>query len=107
MSRNERYNFQLNGCGYPNPKFGFDSSLQTKTSKMPAVNPIINLPHFISKDEHTTLVGSTPNSFNDIPPVIRHKEENVSISLDPPLEGFSNTEAAQGTLYVLTRSAQQ
>jgi hypothetical protein len=84
-------------------------SFQTKTSEnlsaMPAVNPITNLPHFITKDEHTTLVGSTPNSFNDIPPVIRHKEENVSISLDPPLEGFPNTNAAQGTLYVLTRSA--
>ncbi|KIM40586.1 hypothetical protein M413DRAFT_446016 [Hebeloma cylindrosporum] len=69
---------------------------------MPAVNPITSLPHFITKDEHTTLVGSTPNSFNDIPPVIRHKEENVSISLDPPLEGFQNSDSAQGTLYILT-----
>lgn len=70
-------------------------------SIMPAVHLISTLPNFTSQDEHTTLVGSTPNSFNDIPPVIRHKEEGVSVILEPGLEGFSN---AQGTLYVLTRS---
>ena len=68
---------------------------------MPAVNLISTLPTFISRDEHATLVGSTPNSFTDIPPVIRHKEEGVSVVLEPELEGFSN---AKGTLYVLTRS---
>ena len=68
---------------------------------MPAVNLISTLPNFTSQDEHTTIVGSTPNSFTDIPPVIRHKEENVSVVLEPELEGFSNT---VGTLYVLTRS---
>jgi len=66
---------------------------------MPAVNLISTLPTFTSQDEHTTLVGSTPNSFTDIPPVIKHKEEGVSVVLEPELEGFSN---AQGTLYVLT-----
>lgn len=70
---------------------------------MPAVNLISTLPNFTSQDEHTTLVGSTPNSFTDIPPVIRHKEEGISVVLDPELEGFSNAQA-QGTLYVLTRS---
>ena len=69
---------------------------------MPAVNLIATPPTFISQDEHTTLVGSTPNSFNDIPPVIRHKEEGVTVTLEPQLDGFSNV---QGTLYVLTRSA--
>jgi len=66
---------------------------------MPAVNLISTLPNFTSQDEHTTLVGSTPNSFTDIPPVIRHKEEGVSVVLEPELEGFSN---GQGTLYILT-----
>ena len=100
------------GVDSPNPKSGLaffpnQNLRKVKTSQaMPAVNPITSLPHFITKDEHTTLVGSTPNSFNDIPPVIRHKEENVSISLDPPLEGFSSTSEAQGTLYILTRLAQ-
>ncbi|KAF8968030.1 regulator of volume decrease after cellular swelling-domain-containing protein [Flammula alnicola] len=69
---------------------------------MPAVNLITALPNFVTKEEHTTLVASTPSSFNDIPPVIRHKEENVSVTLDPPLENFSNQNAVQGTLYVLT-----
>ncbi|KAF8150733.1 regulator of volume decrease after cellular swelling-domain-containing protein [Crassisporium funariophilum] len=69
---------------------------------MPSVNIINTLPTFVSKEEHTTLVGSTPNSFNDIPPVVRHKEENVSVKLDPPLENFSDQDALQGTLYVLT-----
>ena len=68
---------------------------------MPAVHLISTLPAFTSQDEHTTLVGSTPNSFTDIPPVIRHKEEGVSVVLEPALEGFPNT---QGTLYILTRS---
>ncbi|KDR78948.1 hypothetical protein GALMADRAFT_244609 [Galerina marginata CBS 339.88] len=69
---------------------------------MPAVNLITSLPTFVSPEEHTTLVASTPNSFSDIPPVIRHKEENVSVSLDPPLENLSTQNATRGTLYVLT-----
>ena len=71
---------------------------------MPALNLISTLPTFTSQDEHRTLVGSTPNSFTDIPPVIKRKEECVSVVLEPRLEGFSNEDAAQGTLYVLTRS---
>ncbi|KAF8907369.1 regulator of volume decrease after cellular swelling-domain-containing protein, partial [Gymnopilus junonius] len=61
-----------------------------------------DLPRYDSPEEHAILVGSTPNSFSDIPPVIRHKEENVTISLDPPHEGFTNENALKGTLYVLT-----
>ncbi|KAL0063674.1 hypothetical protein AAF712_009366 [Marasmius tenuissimus] len=68
---------------------------------MTAVTVITAVPQFISADEHKTLVGSTPTSFNDIPPVLRHKEENVSVSLDPPLAGFSDEDAAKGTLYVI------
>lgn len=68
---------------------------------MPAVNLISTLPAFTTQDEHTTLVGSTPNSFTDIPPVVRYKEEGVSVTLEPQLEGFHSV---QGTLYVLTRS---
>jgi chloride channel, nucleotide-sensitive, 1A len=76
---------------------------KTLVSTMPAVNLISTVPTFTSQDEHTALVGSTPNSFTDIPPVIRHKEENVSVNLEPQLQGFSDQDAAQGTLYVLTR----
>ncbi|KAF9267694.1 hypothetical protein L218DRAFT_854448 [Marasmius fiardii PR-910] len=68
---------------------------------MTAITLINATPQFISADEHKALVGSTPSSFNDIPPVLRHKEENISVSLDPPVEGFSDQDAAQGTLYVI------
>ncbi|KIM84784.1 hypothetical protein PILCRDRAFT_35094, partial [Piloderma croceum F 1598] len=68
---------------------------------MPATTLITSLPTFISADEHKTLVGSTPASFNDIPPKLCHKEDNVSVSLDPPLDNFSAEDAAHGSLYVI------
>ncbi|TFY76150.1 hypothetical protein EWM64_g7861 [Hericium alpestre] len=68
---------------------------------MPAVTLISSVPHYISPDEHKTLTGTTPASFRDIPPVLRHQEENVSVAFDPPLEGFSAADCAQGTLYVI------
>ena len=71
---------------------------------MPGLKSIADVPNFVSKEEHTALVGSTPTSFNDIPPVLKHKEENVSVTIDPAFEGFLSENAVQGTLYVLTRS---
>lgn len=68
---------------------------------MPAVKPISEVPKYISKEEHSALVASTPTSFGDIPPVIRHKEDNVSVTLDPGFGVFTNP--TQGTLYILTR----
>ncbi|KDQ57298.1 hypothetical protein JAAARDRAFT_35936 [Jaapia argillacea MUCL 33604] len=68
---------------------------------MPAVTLTSTIPKFISPEEHKTLVTSTPASFSDIPPVLRHQEHNVSITLEPPVEGFSPEDAAQGTLYVI------
>ncbi|OBZ72328.1 Methylosome subunit pICln [Grifola frondosa] len=62
---------------------------------------ITSLPIFISPEEHRNLVASTPASFSDIPPVIRHKEENVSVTVDPPIEGFTPEDCANGTLYVI------
>lgn len=61
------------------------------------------IPKFNSPEEHRDLVATTPESFSDIPPVLRHKEENVSVVLDPTLDGFSPEDSAQGTLYVLER----
>lgn len=66
---------------------------------------IDSLPKFISQEEHKTAIASTPASFSDIPPVLRHQEDNVSINLDPPLEGFGADECAKGTLYVIERYA--
>ncbi|THH14266.1 hypothetical protein EW146_g6040 [Bondarzewia mesenterica] len=68
---------------------------------MPAVTLISAVPQYISSEEHRTLTGSTPASFNDIPSVLRHKEENVSIAFDPPVEAFSAEDGAQGTLYII------
>ncbi|KAF9453482.1 hypothetical protein P691DRAFT_658575 [Macrolepiota fuliginosa MF-IS2] len=68
---------------------------------MSAIQIVAALPTFVTQDEHTSIVASTPNSFNDIPPVIKHKEENVTVVLDPPLPEFSGDEL-KGTLYVLS-----
>ncbi|KAH9921312.1 regulator of volume decrease after cellular swelling-domain-containing protein [Fomitopsis serialis] len=59
------------------------------------------LPNHISPEEHKIIVASTPASFASIPPVLRHKEENVSVTIDPPLEGFPLEDLANGTLYVI------
>jgi nucleotide-sensitive chloride channel 1A len=71
---------------------------------MPAAALISSVPSFVSPEEHRALVGSTPPSFNDILPVLRYKEENVSVTLEPVLQGFSAQDAAQGTLFVIERS---
>lgn len=69
---------------------------------MPAIQSITNIPSHVVQEEHASIVASTPLSFNDIPPVIKHKEDNVTVAVDPPLQGFSDDEL-KGTLYILTR----
>ena len=64
---------------------------------------ITELPAHISPAEHKNIVASTPSSFASIPPVLRHKEENVSVTIDPPLEGFPAEDLTSGTLYVIER----
>ncbi|KAH9057849.1 regulator of volume decrease after cellular swelling-domain-containing protein [Lactarius vividus] len=68
---------------------------------MPAVTFIDAIPNHISVDEHRTLTGATPASFADIPPVLRHKVQDVSVAFDPPLDGFSGEDSARGTLYII------
>ncbi|KAF7330343.1 hypothetical protein MVEN_02472600 [Mycena venus] len=68
---------------------------------MPSATLISSVPTFVSREEHTNIAAETPISFTDIPPVLRHKEENVSATLDPPLDGFSAEDGAQGTLYII------
>ncbi|CAL1715951.1 unnamed protein product [Somion occarium] len=62
---------------------------------------ISTIPTYITPEQHREVIASTPASFTDIPPVLHHKEENVSITIDPPLEGFSAEDCANGTLYVI------
>ncbi|KAG1870707.1 regulator of volume decrease after cellular swelling-domain-containing protein [Suillus subalutaceus] len=62
---------------------------------------ISTVPQYVSSEEHRNIVGSTPQSFNDIPPVLRHKEDNVRVVLDPPLHTFTEQDCANGTLFVI------
>jgi len=62
---------------------------------------ITSLPIFVDADEHKNIVGSTPASFNDIPPKLYHKEDNVSVTFNPPLQNFTTEDGARGTLYVI------
>ncbi|KAJ3758467.1 regulator of volume decrease after cellular swelling-domain-containing protein [Lentinula raphanica] len=66
-----------------------------------AATLISAVPAFVSPEEHRNIVGSTPVSFTDIPPVLRHKEEPVSVTFEPTLDGFSEEDAKEGVLYVL------
>ncbi|EJU04859.1 hypothetical protein DACRYDRAFT_104751 [Dacryopinax primogenitus] len=66
---------------------------------MPTVS-VSAAPSYITLQEHHNLTSSTPDSFDSIPPVLRHKEDNVSITLDPPLSGLEG-ENIKGTLYVI------
>ncbi|KAF9493399.1 hypothetical protein BDN71DRAFT_1395091 [Pleurotus eryngii] len=68
---------------------------------MPALTPISTLPKFVSLDEHKVLVSTTPASFSDIPPILRHKQEHVKLALHPPLDAFPASECESGTLYVI------
>ncbi|KAJ7039551.1 hypothetical protein C8F04DRAFT_1085660 [Mycena alexandri] len=68
---------------------------RSNRTKMPSATVITN--------STTTIAAETPISFTDIPPVLRHKEDNVSATLDPPLEGFSAQDGTQGTLYIIER----
>ncbi|KAJ6577345.1 regulator of volume decrease after cellular swelling-domain-containing protein [Mycena capillaripes] len=70
---------------------------------MPSATLISSVPTFVSREEHTDIAAETPVSFTDIPPILRHKEDNVSVTLDPPLDGFSPQDGAQGTLYIIER----
>lgn len=64
---------------------------------------ITTAPNFVSPEEHRNVVASTPSSFSDIPPVLRHKQDNVSVTLDPPLDGFTPEDGANGVLYIIER----
>ncbi|KAG1750245.1 regulator of volume decrease after cellular swelling-domain-containing protein [Suillus lakei] len=68
---------------------------------MVSLTLISSAPQYVSAEEHRNIVGSTPASFNDIPPVLRHKEDNVRVMLDPPLHTFTEQDCVNGTLFVI------
>lgn len=82
--------------------FGMDWPLDCN-SQMPAVTFIDAIPNHISEEDHRSLTVATPVSFSDIPPVLRHKVNDVAVAFDPPLDGFSSEDSARGTLYIIER----
>ncbi|KAG8863140.1 hypothetical protein FRB96_009322 [Tulasnella sp. 330] len=67
---------------------------------MPALTIITEIPHFVSKEDHAEITTRTPESFSDIPPVLRRKDENVRVELEPALPNLAAQDLT-GTLYVL------
>lgn len=76
---------------------------QHSPQNMPAVSFTDSIPYHVSVEEHRTLTGVTPTSFGDIPPVLRQKVDDVRLTLDPSLDGFSPEDGALGTLYIIER----
>lgn len=66
-----------------------------------AISIISSLPIFISEEEHRTRTSSTPESFADIPPVLKHQQRDVTVKFDPPIQELSPDELKGGTLYVV------
>lgn len=84
-----------------------ETALENSNAPMAPIQLVSALPKFVSPEEHTSLIASTPASFSDIPPVLRHQQANVSVTFDPPLDGLSQELLAKGTLYVIERSDPQ
>ena len=72
------------------------------TPTQSVVTHLTELPTFVSQAEHNERTSTTPASFADIPPVLRHSEENVTVVFDPPQEGISGDDL-KGTLYIIER----
>ncbi|KAF8313689.1 hypothetical protein DL93DRAFT_2081022 [Clavulina sp. PMI_390] len=62
--------------------------------------PISEPPKSLSLEEHHRLIQTTPSSFEDLPPVLRSKTENVAVEFDPSEEQFTSEDLSKGTLYV-------
>jgi len=68
---------------------------------MSAIQIIFEPPKFVCAEEHGRIVETTPASFGDIPPVLRHRQDGIKIEFDPPAEGLSADELSNGTLYLV------
>ena len=62
-------------------------------------------PASITQEEHQRLIQSTPTSFSEIPPVLRLKQDDVSIEFEPIVEDITTEELSKGTLYISERYA--
>ncbi|KAG8959253.1 hypothetical protein FRC03_008238 [Tulasnella sp. 419] len=68
---------------------------------MPAVTIIQSLPHFVTPEAHADITSSTPQSLDDIPPVLRLLQKDVTIQFEPEMEEFAQNN--KGELYIIDR----
>jgi nucleotide-sensitive chloride channel 1A len=54
---------------------------------MPAAILISSVPVSVSREEYAQIAAQNLSHFLDVPPVLQLKEEDVSVILDPPLDG--------------------
>lgn len=63
----------------------------------PTLTVLSSPPPALTSAELSELSQSTPSSFEGIPPVLRHKEEDVEFTIEPAYEGFST---GRGSLFI-------
>lgn len=68
-----------------------------------AIERITSAPPALSQEELDSLSASTPESFAGIPPLLRHKEEDVFWTVEPEYQGVKQ---GRGTLWVTEEYAQ-
>ncbi|PVF95935.1 hypothetical protein CPB86DRAFT_787487 [Serendipita vermifera] len=70
---------------------------------MGGISIITALPTFVTQEQHRELTSSTPASFAHLPTsVLYHLQQPASITLEPPIEGFTASDCSNGTLYILS-----
>lgn len=62
-----------------------------------AITSLTSPPPALSQAELVEISASTPSTFEGIAPILRHKQEEVEVTVDPPFESFSG---GKGTLYI-------
>jgi len=66
---------------------------------MPAIKLISEVPRHSSPQEHSELTSKTPEDFKDIPPILRYTQQDVIVTIDPPVVGLDARLTT--TIYVL------
>lgn len=70
----------------------------------PTLTVLSSPPPALTSAELSELSQSTPSSFEGIPPVLRHREEDVEFTIEPAYEGFST---GRGSLFITEGSVDQ
>ena len=62
-----------------------------------AITLLSQPPPALSQAELAEISASTPSTFEGIAPILRHKEEQVTVTVEPAFEGFTG---GKGELYI-------